>query len=155
MLSLLCNVDFEVKDRFYENNDSYENLLANNYLEVINTSDFYSKFVQLLIESGSGELELEQMAKFVREELSNESVSTKNLVSLAISCLQAFAQINWLGPNTSARPNIPNSLIDENEIKSKIDFRIFTLSHHYGLNTEVFFQYFHSKIEYHIKRVNI
>jgi hypothetical protein len=139
MLSVLCNVDFEVKDRFYEKNNSYENLLECNYLKVINASEFYTKFVEFLIESGKNELRLEDAVKFVQDSLSSHA--TSDLTSLVISSLQAFAQINWLGPNTAARPNIPNALIDENEIRSNINFRVFSMSNYYGLNTEVTFEY--------------
>jgi hypothetical protein len=146
MLSVLCNVELNEKnDSFSQNTKSYNRLVQNQHLENLNENPIFFDFIDNLTQvvkqpNLNDTTKLNQTIDFIKSQI-NES-NLNELVSLAISAMQLFVQINWLGPNTATFVNIPNQLIDENELKNNLSFKIFNLLEYFKLNSEVIFIFF-------------
>ena len=141
MLSVICNVDFNEKSDSFQSHNSFNELLNHNHLQNVISCEFYARFVENLIKIFSKEsnetCRIESLSVLIESSLEEQEITRFDLTSLAISCLQLFAHINWLGPNTSSKPNIPNSLLDENTIKSNLNYRVFCLVDYFQFYSQV------------------
>ena len=69
---------------------------------------------------------------FVKNSIKNDDDDNNELISLAISCLQMFVKINWLGPTPIELANIPSLLARKDSAKElSLNERIFNLREHF------------------------
>ena len=128
MLSILCEVDFK-EDINYK---SYLKLKNNDHIGNLNENDFYQLFIEHLKSTSLDSID--SIKKFVSDYiLANKNQNDEaifNLVSLAISCVQLFAQANWLGPlPLQINPNLPKAVLESQLAnENKLNRKIFYLS---------------------------
>lgn len=139
MLSILCDVDFREKDDF-RNTKSFEKLNKNEHLENLCENAFFHEFMTFLKETNSQALDLDtkksNLQSFIGNQLSQTDLK-QELISLGISCIQSFAQINWLGPLPAQFSNLPTALRDLNLEQPNPSLRVFNLIDHFELNSKV------------------
>jgi len=140
MLSLLCGVNFNETskvDDCFTRTKSYTNLLHNNHLEnICEHSSFFNTFIAYLKDlnlpdDNNNKETIELIRAFVKNSIKNDD-DNNELISLAISCLQMFVKINWLGPTPIELANIPSLLARKDSAKElSLNERIFNLREHF------------------------
>lgn len=133
MLSVLCNANLNVQDSFSANNVHYSNLVENVYVPNLLSNGLFSEFVQRAI----NESDLNTLRSFLDKKIKSNELTANELVSLAISSLQSFVHINWLGPNTTNLPSIPDHLLEDQKSKNQADFKVYSLVDFFPLNSQV------------------
>lgn len=141
MLSIICGVDFNETHDEFTKTSSYSHLLNNNHLQNINENPFYSEFIANLKtitakEDVEPENKVAQIVDFVRASLKQGVKNNYELISLGISCLQAFVQINWLGPIPIEFANLPSAIKTEADLNS-LDNKAFLLIDHFSPDKKV------------------
>ena len=138
MLSILCEVDFKETDDFRQTK-FYKNLVNNNHLEVLTNIPLFDEFItfskQLYCESSDCDHQMSELKKFVSIKINQ---SDKNeMISFAISCLQSFAWINWLGP-VPVQFSTLSSELKNIDLQSPNDtLKVFNLIKSFELNSQV------------------
>ena len=137
MLSILCNVNFNEKDEF-RNSKNYQDLLNNDYLNIISENEYFHKYIDNLksiLETSDNE---EESLRTVKTNLNSYlDLSKQDCVTLAISCLQSFVQINWLGPSPIQTSNLPMSIIQDKLLENEPSNRVFNLIDHFKPMSQV------------------
>lgn len=141
MLSILCEIDFKEADDF-RHTKLYQNLLDNDHLNVLSNISFFDEFItfskQLYGESLDLENQMSELKKFVSAKI-NES-DRNEILSLAISSLQSFAWINWLGP-VPVQFSTLSSEIKKLDLKNPVDtLKVFNLIESFELNSQVYYK---------------
>jgi len=148
MLSVICNVDFKENDRFSQT-QNYANLLKNNYFDIVSNDEFFHKFIAHL-KSNMNDLELNEeifstnASEFVKDYLKEKPHADTSLMVLAISCMQSFVQLNWIGPLPVQTSNLPLNLIEKSLTENSASNRAFNLIDHFKPNSEVDTRKFYS-----------
>ena len=128
MLSIICEVEFkEEETNEFRRSKSYSNLVANKHLETIDSSAFFKDFIQNLKSNSqlTAETTHEPLEALTLNYIKDNQENSHELVCLAVSCLQSFAQANWLGPLPAQISNLPLALQQEAPID--INKRVFYL----------------------------
>lgn len=144
MLSILCNVNLGEEDGFRSSLKSYECLAKEDHvknLSEINKSVFnelIGEVVNVFKETAEAKSRLERLKKTIISSLSSSSESDRRIeyVSLAVSCLQSFAQVNWLGPVPRDLLNLPSAIHNKHESHTS-DNSVFNLVDHFALHSQV------------------
>ena len=115
MLSIICEVDIKNENNIFGSFKTYSHLKNNDHIENVKSNLFYKLFIEYL-KTNIVDLENnhELVKKFVSDYISNlrNDESHFDLVSLAISCIQLFVQVNWLGPlPMQINPVLPKAVI--------------------------------------------
>jgi hypothetical protein len=76
-------------------------------------------------------------SEFVKEYLKEKPHADTSLIALAISCLQSFVQLNWLGPLPIQTSNLPLNLIENSLTENSSSNRAFNLIDHFKPHSEV------------------
>lgn len=135
MLSILCNLNLGEDDTLRQ---SYPNLAdANHTKNVQDNKVLYNKFIAEAIRifvdvTEPSSRRVEQLKKIVLD-VDNRL----DCVSLAISCLQLFAQVNWLGPVPVDLLNLP-SLIQRQHKPESLENFVFNLTDYFPLRSKVY-----------------
>jgi hypothetical protein len=141
MLSIICNVDFNEKDNFSQT-QNYSNLLKNNHFDIVSNDEFFHKFIAHL-KSSTNNLDLDEemfsikSSEFVKSYLIDKPHADTSLITLAISCLQSFVQLNWIGPLPIQTSNLPINIIEKSLSENSSSNRAFNLIDHFKPNSEV------------------
>lgn len=143
MLSLICEVDFKEDDDF-RLNKSYTNLVQNNHFNVLKNIPFYNEYVafskKLFNESFDNDHLIMELKNFVNSKIDN--LNQNDILSVAISCLQSFALINWLGP-VPVQFSTLNSELKILDLDNPSDsLLVLNLIKHFNLHSEVIIIYF-------------
>lgn len=145
MLSLICEVDFKENDNF-RCSKSYANLYANRHVENLIENRIFSDFIRftkdLYINEETNESTVSKLSSFVKDLIISDETDKNELLSLGISCLQSFAQINWLGPVPAQLSKMPSYLINANLQKPDANMKVFSLVDFFDLNGKVIFRKF-------------
>ena len=144
MISLLCGVRFDDTNKIddFSQTKSFENLLNNDHLEnICGHSHLFNGFIDFLKDLNLQDEEKSTIAlvkTFVLDSIKNNNHDSNELVSLAISCLQAFVKINWLGPLPIEMANIPSILRKDLPKDVSANDRVFNLREHFQDDKKVF-----------------
>lgn len=142
MLSLICSVNFDpgqltAGDReFAKSLNSYTNLAEDRHLDNLRDhKPIWNAFLTGL--KSAGDSAEENCLKLDKLKASLGPASPE-LVSMAVSCLQLFVQVNWLGPLPNEILNLP-SLIAERQAASEqtLHDEVFNLSEHFTPRSQV------------------
>lgn len=146
MISIICGIRFDDASNKIDNfsgSKYFENLLNNDHLEnICEHSSLFNGFISYLKElnlqdDDDDKSTFELLKDFLKDAIKN-SDDTNELVSLAISCLQAFVKINWLGPIPIEMANIPSLLRKDLPKEISINDRAFNLREHFKDDKKVF-----------------
>jgi hypothetical protein len=137
MLSLLCNVNFNENDEFRDNK-YYQDLSNNEFLKIISENENFHKTIDNMKTIFNDSQNEEDANKLTKSNINSYlDTNKKDSVSLAISCLQSFVQINWLGPTPLQSSKLPMSLIQEKLYENEPSNRVFNLIDHFKPMSEV------------------
>ena len=136
MLSIICGVRFDENNDDFSKTKTYSNLLDNDHVQNIGEHDFFKTFMSHTIllacqETSDDDKEktFESIKSYVKEYI--KSCNSNDLISLAISCLQSFVIVNWLGPTPVELANIPSLLKNERPDEPTLNDKVFNLKEHF------------------------
>ena len=143
MLSIICGVRFGEADDFSATK-TYSNLLDNNHVANICEHALFKTFIADLIALEDDKDKAVEAAKahlnqYITNACGDDTQLMNDLIGLAISCLQAFAIVNWLGPTPVELANIPSMLKNESDKEITLNDRVFCLKEHFQDDVKVDF----------------
>lgn len=134
MLSILCNTNLGEEDCFRSSVKSYSNLAEEAHVKNLNDnkdlfSGIVSELISVLKETTDASLTFDRVKKTIGDE------NKLDYVSVAISCLQLFAQVNWLGPVPIDLLDLPPALQQNKDLS--LDNHVFNLVDYFPLKSQV------------------
>lgn len=143
MLSLICEVDFKEDDDF-RLSKSYSNLVQNNHFNVLINIPFYDEFVsfskKIFSQSFENDHLMMELKNFVCSKIDN--LNQNDVLSVAISCLQSFAFINWLGPVPVQFSTLKSELKNLDIDNPSDSLVVLNLIKHFSFNSQVTFTFY-------------
>jgi hypothetical protein len=137
MLSLLCNVNFNENDEFRDSK-CYQDLFNNEFLKIISENENFHKTIDSLKTIFNESQNEDDINKLIKSNMNSYmETNKKNCINLAISSLQSFVQMNWLGPSPLQSSKLPMTLIQDRLYENEPSNRVFNLIDHFKPISEV------------------
>ena len=137
MLSLLCNVNFNENDEFRDSK-CYQDLFNNEFLKIISENENFHKTIDSLKTIFNESQNEDDINKLIKSNMNSYmETDKKDCINLAISSLQSFVQMNWLGPSPLQSSKLPMTLIQDRLYENEPSNRVFNLIDHFKPISEV------------------
>lgn len=137
MLSLLCNVNFNENDEFRDSK-CYQDLFNNEFLKIISENENFHKTIDSLKTIFNESQNEDDINKLIKSNMNSYmETNKKDCINLAISSLQSFVQMNWLGPSPLQSSKLPMTLIQDRLYENEPSNRVFNLIDHFKPISEV------------------